>query len=386
MPNTKIPTLLKIYDPNLQRQVIGVLNSVDGFSVQDMDMTADMRADMLILELGENPEQDYQGVQKLVDKGLVRDVFVLSASSDPQVLLGAIKVGVKEFLPLPLNPDELARGLEKIKAGRESLVTRGKERREGKIFTVIGCKGGAGATSIAVNMAVALAEAKEDRAVLLMEMKMSLGELPVFLNFTPQYHWIDLARNIKRVDEIYLRGVLHHYSNRLSVLPGPENSNGNTAEFQNISDKMLKFLQGMFDVIVIDAGHFGYGFIEQNVRKSDKVLLISELNLLSLANTNKILGILRRTLTNPDDTIEVIINRYAKKSDVTPEEAEKILKTRIFWRVPNDYKFAVSAINHGKPYEQIGRRHRLTRNMRELAEAVMPESENGSRKWKWFFK
>jgi len=95
---------------------------------------------------------------------------------------------------------------------------------------------------------------------------------------------------------------------------------------------------------------------------------------------------LRRTLTSPDEKIQVIINRYAKKSDVTLEEAEKTLKTRIFWKVPNDYKFAVSAINNGKPYEQIGRRHRITRNMRNLADAVMPETENGGRKWKWFFK
>jgi pilus assembly protein CpaE len=180
--------------------------------------------------------------------------------------------------------------------------------------------------------------------------------------------------------------VLHSYSNRLFVLPGPEHSNGNAAEFYSVSDQMLRFLRGMFDAIVIDAGHFGYGFIEQNARKSDKVLLICELNLLSLANTNKILGILRRVLTDPEEKIQVIINRFAKKSDISLDEAEKILKTRVFWKVPNDYKFAVSAINNGKPYEQMGRRHRITRNMNQLAEAVMPETENGSHKWKWFFK
>ncbi|WP_027371475.1 AAA family ATPase [Desulfovermiculus halophilus] len=385
MTDTQLTVLLDIQTSNLKRQVQKVLLAMRDVAVSEYSL--DLSGDVLITELSSSPEQDFQAIQGLIDSGTVTDVFLLSASTEQDVLLRSIRVGVREFLPLPLDDDELSKALTKLQSRRKKHSEDDVPDREGRVVTVLGSKGGAGTTSIAVNLAITLAQRDPTKSVLLMDINVNLGEVPLFLNFTHQYNWGDLARNIKRMDETFLRNVLFEHATGLNVLPGPEHVNGNFMEIRDLFGQMLSLLRSMFDTVVIDAGHSLNDLGEQAVLASDTVLVISQLNLPYLANTNRIMSSLRQIVPDAEHKLKVVINRNDSKSEVSLQEAEQSLKTKIFWSVPGDYKFALSAINQGKPFVQVGAKHKLTKSIQELAAKLVPEAAGKKEAGrKWFFR
>lgn len=382
MTDTKLTVLLDIQSSSLKRQVQKNLLALRDVSV--LEYSPDVGGDVLIIELSPSPEKDFQAIQELLDAGTVGEVFLLSSSTEQEVLLRSIRVGVKEFLTLPLQDDELSKAVSKLQARRRQQHGEAVSAREGKVITVVGSKGGAGTTTVAVNLAVSLTEKDPAKSVLLVDMNVNLGEVPLFLDFRPQYNWGDLAKNLKRMDETFMRNVLHQHSTGLSVLPGPEQVNGNIMELRDLFGQMLTLLRSMFDMVVIDAGHSLNDLSQQAALASDTVFVVSQLSLPYLANTNKVLGTLKHLLPAPEKRLRVIVNRHDKKVEVSMHEAENSLQTKIFWSLPADYKFATSAINQGKPFSQVGSRHKLNRSMQDLAAKVMPETSGKEGKKKWF--
>ncbi len=384
MTNTTHSVLLQINSAQLKHQVQKTVESAGSFSIREM--TPDARGDLLIMELGPDSEKDFQHVQKLLDTDYAGQVFLLSDRADQDILLRSIRAGVKEFFTLPLQEEELIQALDKFKNRKKSFSGGTPEPKQGKIITVMGSKGGSGTTTIAINLAAALAEKHADESILLLDLNLDLSEIPLFLNFTHQYNWGDLARNIRRMDETFLRDILFKHATGISILPGPEYVNGQAMEFQEIFQQMLQMLRRMFSAVIIDAGHSLQGLARQCASQSDTVLVISQLSLTQIAGAGRLLGALGKAVDKPEDKLKVIINRYEKKTDLNLNEARESLKTDIFWTVPNDYRFAMTAINQGRTFGQISSRHRLARNMQDLAARLLPPAESGKQsRRRWFF-
>ncbi|MGM0646714.1 MAG: AAA family ATPase, partial [Thermodesulfobacteriota bacterium] len=257
----------------------------------------------------------------------------------------------------------------------------------GRLVTVIGSRGGAGTTTVAVNLAAALAEQSPAHSVLLVDLDVYLGEIPLFLDFKPQYSWADLAANLSRVDDSFLRNVLYQHPNGMFVLPGPDATQGSLPAFLDVFGRVLELLRRMFDVVVIDAGQTVTELVQRTLGQSDTVLVVSQLSLPHLASTNKLMGVLRRLVAEPETSIHTVFNRYHKKSNISVHEAEQSLKSSISSTLQNDYQFVMSAMNQGQVFSQAGARHKLTKQMQQLAQAIIPESATApAGKKKWFSK
>jgi len=92
---------------------------------------------------------------------------------------------------------------------------------KGKIFTVFGAKGGAGTSTIAVNLATGMAQLKGNPSVALVDMNLLSGDVPLFLNMKSVFNWVEVARNISRMDATYLMTVLQKHASEVHVLPAP---------------------------------------------------------------------------------------------------------------------------------------------------------------------
>src|SRR5439155_12925705 len=110
---------------------------------------------------------------------------------------------------------ELRTALEKLIRFRHHAAPA---RPAGSIISVFATKGGLGATTVATNLGVALARASSDDT-LLIEMDSRQSEVTTFLNLRPAYSFGDAVRNIERMDESFLRGLLTRHESKLWVLP-----------------------------------------------------------------------------------------------------------------------------------------------------------------------
>jgi pilus assembly protein CpaE len=368
-------------DPSLTRELAEIVRSVEGFSVQRPDATG--RADLLIFELGNDTEKDFHIVRSLLDVDAIGEVFYTSRNSDRSVLLQAMRTGAKEFFSQPVREQEVRQALENFREKRQK--TKQKEPvKTGQIIELIGSKGGVGTTTVAVNLAVSLAEMKGASSVALIDRNMLFGEVPLFLEITPHYHWGEITKNITRLDPTFLMNILSRHSSGVYVLPSPAILNGYDRPTPEIMEHLLSLMQRMFDFVVIDGGQSLDETSLRIVEMSDIVLLVSVLSLPCLANTKKLLKSFHGLGYLQKERIKVIINRHLKNPEVSLKDSEAAIDKKIFWTIPNDYRRTLSAINQGRPLCQLASKAPITKSVRELAYALSKREEKKEKKgWKF---
>jgi pilus assembly protein CpaE len=376
MLQEKITVRLEIENRDLRNQMERIVTSQEAFSVpgpQNQD-----RADLLILELGEDIEKGFQLVQSLLSLGTVGEVFLTSRTSDPAVLVQSMRAGVKEFFIQPIKEEELRQALLRLKERGNNADGKHRVRR-GKVVDIVGAKGGVGTTTIAVNLAASVARTQSLPSVAIVDMNLLFGEVPVFLDLQPAHHWGEVADNLDRLDSTFLMNILSSHSSGVYVLPSPTQLNGSNGARPETVHQLLGVMRGMFDFIVIDGGNQLDDTCLESFEVSDTVLFVSVLTLPCLANMNRLLKTFCGLGHAPEKAM-VVVNRYLKNPDVSVREAEKSIHKKISRTIPNDYRMTMSAINRGKTLVEVAPRHPITRSMQALAAALVEKEKNEEKK------
>jgi pilus assembly protein CpaE len=377
MADTTIWIKIETKKADLRKKLEGIIHSIEGMKVQMPDDTHD--DSLLIFEMGDDIDNEFQHILSLLNSDEVAEVFLISKISDPAVLMQAIKIGAKEFFLLPLKEEEVQQALEKFKEKWEK-INRKKSPQLGKIITIFGCKGGVGATTVAVNLGVNLAQKESVKSVALIDMNMMFGEIPLFLELDPGYHWGEIVKNISRLDSTFLMNILAKHSSGVHVLPSPATLSDSRSAIPDMMSHLIGFMQKLFDFVIIDAGQFVDEISLKIMELSDNILLISLLSLPCISNANKILQSISELKTFPEERVKIVINRYLSKSDIPLDDAEESLHKKTFWTIPNDYSTTVSAINNGTPLYMAAPRAQITRSMNDLADTFV-EKEDHQKKW-----
>jgi pilus assembly protein CpaE len=379
MTDETICIKLEIRNRNLRREFESIIRSIPGFDIQ---RPGDVhRIDLWIFELSDEHDKDFQHVQNILNSGEVKELFLTSTYSDQTLLKRAMQTGAREFFDQSVKEEEIRQALEKFKERRERLKneTPGKK---GQIINVLGSKGGVGTTTIAVNLAVCLAELERVPSVALIDMNLVFGEIPLFLDIEPTYNWSEITKNISRLDATFLKNILSVDPSGVYVLCSPGYLSGYNVAPPAIIESLLKVMQRMFDFVIIDGGHSMGNISLKLLEMSDTALIVSNLSIPCLANTNKLLKSFYDLGYPERERINIVINRYLKNSNISIEDAEKSFDKKIFWTIPNDYNTTVSAINKGKPLTQFASKEPITENFRQMASSICPSREEKEEKKK----
>jgi len=369
---------LDIKDPAIAKQFSEIIGAVKGCRIIKSDDT--LTPDLQIFEINGNREE-FNLIQSRLDSGKYHEIFLTSEKTDPEMLMQAIRIGVKEFFPQPIKRSEVEQALNRFKE-RRALAAPVALQKSGTLISVVGSKGGVGTTTISVNLAVTLAEQEKDRSVVILDMNTLFGEIPLFLEISPKYHWGEITKNIERLDDTFLMNVLSKHSSGVHVLPSPGYLNGHQAPTPEIMERLLGVMKRMFDYVVIDCGQSTDDTALKTLQMSDEVLLISVLSLPCLANTNKLLRSFIDLGYLQKEQLKVVLNRYMKKSEITLQDAKKGIGHDLFWIIPNDYGTTMSAINNGKPLPEIAPKSKIVKSFNEMAEMMFPGNKVEPKK-KW---
>jgi pilus assembly protein CpaE len=335
--------------------------------------------------LGDDTEKDFQVINSLIDVDAIGEVFYTSRHSDPAVLVQAMRTGAKEFFSQPIKEQDVRQALEKLRERRDKTRIK-KPVKIGQIIELLGSKGGVGTTTVAVNLAVSLAEMKAAHSVALIDRNMLFGEVPLFLEIKPNYHWGEITKNISRLDSTFLMNILSKHSSGVYVLPSPASLNGHDPATPEIMEHLLSLMQRMFDFVVIDGGQSLDETSLKILQMSDIVLLVSILSLPCLSNTKKLLKSFHSLSYPSRERIKVIINRHLKSPEISVKDSEAAIDQKIFWTIPNDYRRTLSAINQGKPLSELASKAPITKSVRELAYTLSSRGEKKKEKGWRFLK
>jgi pilus assembly protein CpaE len=353
---------LDIKNEGLRGKFEEILASQQGFSLTKHDQHRVV--DLLILEMEEDRDKTFAQIHAILTTSPSTEIFLTSTQTDSALLLEALRTGVKEFIPQPVQRAELEDALTRFKE-------RHKERKpatakRGKLITVIGSKGGVGTTTVAVNLAVSLRQATPDCSVVLVDLNPQFGDAALFLDVAPTYTMGDVTKNLARLDETFLMSILYKHSSGLHVLASVDAVEEIGMLTPEAVEKTLELLQAMFDYIVIDGGDSLADTTLATLNISPTVFLVSTLTLPVLRNTKRLLTILGH-LNYPTEHINIIVNRYEKHTEVSVKDMEEVLGRKASWLIPNDYFATMNAINKGQPLSTIAGRAEVTKSFKKLA-------------------
>lgn len=335
--------------------------------------------DLMILEIDAQKAHFLETIESLMASRKVGELFLMSRSADAGLLMKLMRIGVKEFLPLPVDKVEFKAAVARFKK-RNQAGGSAPDKKSGRVISVVGSKGGVGATTVAVNMAVSLMQRSKETTTALFDMNTLFGEIPLFLDLTPKFHWGDITKNIDRLDSMFLMNILAKHSSGVHLLPSPAYLNGNNFPAIDVIDRLMALMRTLFDFIVVDAGQSLEDVSLRMLQNSDDVVLVSQLNVSCLSNTNRLVKSLTDLGYVARDQLKVVINRSQKKNDITVEDAQAGIDKDIFHAIPNDFKATMAAINQGKPLRLSAPKSSISKSFEELTGKLFPQVKEDSRR------
>jgi pilus assembly protein CpaE len=422
--NTTTQISVQVPDPALRREVEALSRELPGLALaQDAGP-----AGVAFLAVEGDGRAALAESARLTASGQVREVFLAGAVPSPEFLLAAMRQSVQEYLVRPLGRDELAAALRRFQArwprlaapapaaaphpafsqaGPAPAPTPFQRSRGGRILAVVAARSGAGATTLAVNLALAAqaggqangqnggqngSQTRPGRAVLV-DLRRGLGESPLFLDLECAYTWAEAAENIHRLDDTFLDSVLTRHASGLAVLPAPGPHAPDQAAPGRMSPaaeaealgRVIGELSRRFPLVVVDAGagvdrtllaalaqahpagaRAGADCGSASGAGLDLVLVLP-LSLPGLVSGRRALEALDRAVPELGATVRLALNRQVEGSDLEPEEAGEALGRPVSWVLPEDSRAALAALNQGQPLSQAAPKSALAKAVARMA-------------------
>ena len=301
-------------------------------------------------------------------------VIACSARADSATLRRIIQSGARDLLPLPLVDEDLRATLDAHLNDTLNTGDGDATRGLGEVFTVIGAKGGVGKTTIATNLAAAIAHDTE-RSVLLVDLDTRFGDLAVLLDLEPRYSVVDLAlvADAGLTTEIFQRALTPHDSGAF-ILAAPHHP----AAWSQVSPQqlqaILRFSRQLFDFIIFDTPGAFTDLVAAAIEEADRILLTSSLELTSIKDTRYVLDLLEADGT-PSDRIHLILNQVHARTTLSPEETAALVERPSFAQIPYDDR-VIEANSLGSPVVLAYPSSRAAREFRRIAAAIDPRDSD----------
>ena len=349
------------------------LSSVEDISVigefYDFDLGYDFAKDngrcLVLIDVSQEQDKSLSLIKKLKENNKDAFIIALSAKTSTETIIKVMRAGAKEFLNKPLIQSEFTETLNELKSEFENTEIPDTC----KIISTFSNKGGIGKTSIAVNLAVELAQISKEK-VALIDLNLQLGDVATFLDMNPPFAMDYIANNIHNLNEDELLKTMSKYKNTsLYVIADPlniDNSKDITAEqIKNL----LAVLKKTFSYIVIDIGTNIDSKTIAALDSSDLILLIAIVNLPAIRSTQRCMDLFNR-LGYSSDKIKLVLNRYMENEDIKTSDIEEVVKQKVYWKIPNNYLTMMSAINKGVPVNEINSESNIALNYKDFASKV----------------
>jgi pilus assembly protein CpaE len=211
---------------------------------------------------------------------------------------------------------------------------------------VVNSKGGSGATTIAVNLALSLQNAYGNVGLIDLA---PLGHTSLHLNVKPPFTVADAIRNLHRMDSSLLESYMIRHAGGLQLLAGtnsPAALEPSTAEFARLFDMLVSH----FRYVVVDVSSRVDSTTRLVGNLSEAILLVAHADVASLWSAARVVQFLNET--GGRERVKLILNRYRKIAGFEEKDAEAASGAKLFWKIPNQYFAISSAIDRGVPIMQ----------------------------------
>src|SRR5579872_2853011 len=334
------------------------------------DVVVQTRPDIALVALDSDSAKGLALVAKIAQELPECNVLVISSSTEGSLILQAMRNGAKEFLGLPLRLEDVLSALERMRQTQLSRTGEGQVRAC-QVIAVAGSSGGAGCTSLAVNLGCILAR-NEQNSVVVIDLDFALGDSDVWLDIIPDYTIQDVAENITRLDYSLLKRSLTRHDCGLFLLPRPVQLDDNLKITADQLRRVIALLKTTFTHLVVDTSK-SFGALDMAAMEvANTVLLVTQLDLPCLRNVVRLMQYFEHA-EGLTEKIQIVVNRVGlEDTQISLNKALETIGREISWQIPNDFATMVEARNNGVPLVMQAPKAKLTRALEQLAQKLSP--------------
>jgi pilus assembly protein CpaE len=336
------------------------------------------RPDVAVVDAGLPGMDGIQTTEMLVQYLPGTGVILLSLDVENEAFRRAMLAGAREFLQKPFGGDELVSAIRRVHAfllrkatptaTSATGATAATPSSEGRLFTVVGAKGGVGKSVIAVNCAVALARSHR---VALVDGSLQFGDIGVLLDVSPERTISDLAANNAVADRDVIAEVMIDGPGGVRVLAAP--SSPELADYVTTQHlrALIDELRHTHDCIVVDTAPHLSEISLDLVEMADKVVLVTDLSATAVKNA-RLLQTVMGVLKVDSSRFMLVINHREAAGELARAYAEELLKTAATVEIPYDPGVVATSIGRGVPFALAQPQSSVAMAVTALAEILAP--------------
>jgi pilus assembly protein CpaE len=314
---------------------------------EDLERLRSYEPQIVLLDMTDDPERAIRAAGAIALAVPGAALVGIGPELDSPRLLDAMRAGVVEYVPGTADPADLRDALERVMRKRGWAGSL-EGRRNGKLLVFFSPKGGSGSTTVTTNVGIGLHQLTGKRTILV-DLDLELGEIASLLGVRPRFHFVDLVRNIHRMDVDLLASYIESHKSGVHVLSAPFDPEGGEQVSGEEIARILGFLRRHYDYVLVDISKSLAPPALAALQIADTIFLVSNMDVPSLRNLKRCLPILNGVTAGDASRLRLVINRFNAKSLVGVADLEEALGIEVYRTLSNDYDTVITSISTGQP-------------------------------------
>jgi pilus assembly protein CpaE len=282
-----------------------------------------------------------------------------------------MRVGIQDFVPQPIVEADLMNALDAALHRRQQAAPA-TAKQSGRVVTILRSCGGIGATTIATQTALALAQpaVKRQQRVALLDLDFQNGACALALDLDPGVTIEALLQAPDRLDAAFLESSMVRHPTGLELLGAARDGVPFESMTAELAETILRCASHDRTYVLVELPAAECRWTQTVLAASDLVILVTQLTVPGLRHARRKLDMLARA-TGGD--VAVLVNRFERRwwrNHVRLREAEQALGRGVDFTVANDYQIVSDALNTGKSLSELKRGARVSRDIVELAKKL----------------
>jgi pilus assembly protein CpaE len=300
-------------------------------------------------------------------------VVVIGTANDSAPYRELVRRGVSDYVIGPVNPLDVVRSICSLFSASEAIPV-------GRVIAIVGAKGGVGASTVAHNVAWAIARDLSLDSVVI-DLDLAFGTAGLDYNQDPLQGIANAVFSPDRLDTAVMDRLLAKCTDNLSLLAAP-------ASLERVYDFGADAFDSIFDTlrmttpcIVLDVPHQWSGWTKRILVGADDILIVAEPDLANLRNTKNMLTMLKTSRPNDRPPLYCLNQvRMPKRPEIDARGFAKTIESPPIAAIPFDSRMFGTAANNGQMIAEISAGHRTTEMFLQIAQRLTGRPETKKRR------
>lgn len=332
----------------------------------------------VVLEQSLTDEAAFAAIEVATTRASGVMLLLVSTDTSLATLKRAMRAGVRDVLPGPLNPHAITVTVDYLRESRTNQSTFATH--EGTLFAFVPAKGGCGNTFIATNLAHQLAEG--GKRVLVIDLNLYFGDTASCLSDQRiETSVVDVARQANRLDGALLDASVLKVGPRLHVLTAPQLP----YQVEEVTPDRIAAIIGLarveYDFVLLDLSRTFDPTTVKALDLAERVFVVTQQTLPAVQDAKRVVKVFDG-LGYPSKKVQVVVNRFTKSNAITVEDVEQATRLKVARVVPASGLGVLASVNQGVALVKLAPKDPVAKVLLEWAQELSPVTvKAGAKSW-----